>query len=420
MSGYTLTTAEKIIKAKIDLYNPYPFYSCILMNMKVENVEHEHVPTMGVNQYGDLYWNKKFVDSLSKEDLTFVLCHEVLHVALLTFQREGSRDRGLWNVATDILINNILCEEGLTPIKNCLKPNYKNVFEFKGKNGKKVSIDVSGKTAEQVYDELISNCEVIKYSVSMQGDGSYDGEIGKHLKGDSDGTGKSQNKGKDESSVKANENAWKRKAVEAVTQAKMRGNVSASMERMIENMLEPTIDWRSKLFAYLTKDLPVDYTMRTPSRRSFATGFYFPTIIRENLELIVGVDISGSISGEEYTEFMSEVLGIANSYRQLKMRVIAWAHEVLEEDDIEITNDNQDLLKKYVFKGGGGTTLSSLTEYMEKKDYKTKLLVILTDGYIEENPKLPHGTNVLFVLAKNGTSNIIKNFGDVSSLNDNK
>jgi len=389
------------------------------MNMQIEKTEHsDKVPTMGVNQFGDLWWNKDFVDTLDNDELKFVLAHETGHVATLTFQRQGKRDMTLWNIATDLCINYMLVDEGFRAPKDILLADHRGIYVFQsGKSGKDIKIDLNDKNAEQVYDELANNAKKIKEIVQADGKGGYKGGLDSHIEGDGDDAGDSQGKSKTEGDVSANENKWKRKAIEGATQAKMRGNISASMERMLGNMLEPVVDWRSKLFAYITNDLPVDYTMRTPSRRFISTGVYTPTVIKESLELIVGVDISGSISDEEYVEFMSEVIGIANSYRQVKMRVIAWACHVDERDDIEVTNDSQDRLMKNKFYGGGGTTLSCLADYMEKKEYKSRLLVVLTDGYIEGSPRLPDGTDVLFVLSKNGSDDVIKNYGEVTSLN---
>lgn len=420
---YDLNTAERIIKAKVDLNKSHPFFSYILMNMQVEKTKSsEEVPTMAVNQFGDLYWNKDFVDKLDNDELKFVLAHETGHIATLTFQRLGRRDLTLWNIATDLCINYMLMDEGFRPPKNILLPDHRGVYSFQsGKSGQKeIKIDLNDKNAEQVYDELANNAKTIKKLVKADGNGNYEGQVGKHLEGDKDSNGKGQGKNKNEADSKANENKWKHKAIEGATQAKMRGNISASMERMLGNMLEPVVDWRSKLFSYITNDLPVDYTMRSPSRRFISTGVYTPQVIKESLELIVGVDISGSITEEEYCEFMSEVIGIANSYRQVKMRVICWACHVDERDDKVVTNDTQDDLMKFKFYGGGGTELSCLTRYMEKEDYHSKLLVVLTDGYIESNPQLPDGTDVLFVLSRNGSDNVIKDYGDVTSLNDVK
>ena len=423
MSNYALTTAERIMKTKVGLNATHPFFSYILLNMAIEKTEHtDKIPTMAVNQYGDLWWNKEFVDTLSDDELRFVLAHEVGHIATLTFQRLGKRDMTLWNIATDLTINYMLNDEGFRAPNGVLMPDHRGVYTFQsGKDqGKSISIDLNDKNAEQIYEELCNNAKAIKKITKADGKGNYEGQVGEHIEGDKDDKGESQGKGKTEADVAANENNWKRKAVEGATQAKMKGNMSASMERMLGNMLEPVVDWRSKLFNYITNELPVDYSMRLPSRRFISTGVYTPTVIKESLELIVGVDISGSISDDEYVEFMSEVVGIANSYRQVTMRVIAWACAVHPDDDIKVTNDTQEMLLKGKFKGGGGTHLGCLTEYMKKNDYNTRLLVVLTDGYIESNPVLPDGVDVLFVLSRNGTSEVIKNYGEVTCLNDVK
>ena len=420
MESYALNSSERIIKSKVDLNKSHPFYAYILMNMQIDKTKHtDKVPTMAVNQYGDLYWNKDFVDKLDNDELKFVLAHEATHVSTLTFQRQNNRDMTLWNIATDLVINYMLIDDGFRPPKDILVPDHRGVYTFQsGKSGKSVKIDLNDKCAEQIYEELLKNAKIVKGATNAKSDGSYDGQVDGHIESDKDDGGNSQGKDKTESDGKANENKWKRKATEAATAAKMKGNLSTSMERMLGELLEPAVDWRQKLFAYITNDLPVDYSMRMPSRRFIATGVYTPTVIKENLELIVGVDISGSISDEEYKEFMGEVLGIAHSYRQVKMRVIAWACHVDERDDVEVTNETSDRLLANKFYGGGGTHLGCLTDYMRKKEYKSRLLVILTDGYIESDPDLPEGTDCLFVLSKHGTDEIIKHHGDVTSLND--
>ena len=398
---YELNTSERIIKTKVDLNKTHPFFSYILMNMQIEKTKHtEEVPTMAVGQYGNLYWNKEFVDTLDNDELKFVLAHEVGHIATLTFQRLGKRDMTLWNIATDLIINYMLLDEGFRAPKGILVPDHRGVYIFQsGKSGKDIKIDLNDKNAEQVYEDLAKHAKAIKKITNADGKGNYEGQVGKHMEGDDDDAGNSTGKGTTEGDQKANENKWKRKAVEGATQAKMRGNMSASMERMLEGVLEPVVDWRSKLFAYITNDLPVDYTMRTPSRRFISTGVYSPTVIRESLELVVGIDISD---------------------RQVKMRVIAWACHVDERDDIEVTQDTQDDLMRCKFYGGGGTELSCLTRYIEEKEYKTKLMVVLTDGYIESKPTMPEGIDCLFVLSRNGHDDVIKDYGDVSSLNDVK
>ena len=266
----------------------------------------------------------------------------------------------------------------------------------------------------------MKNAKVIKQLVNADGSGNYDGQVGKHLEGDKNEKGDSTGKGKNPSDAAKNEQDWKRKCVEGATQAKMRGNLSAEMERVVGSVLTPIVDWRSRLFAFITNELPSDYTMRTPSRRFISTGVYSPSVIRENLEVIIGEDTSGSIGMEESREFRSEVVGIMESFRQVKMRYIGWANSVVEEDDYELTSDNKNSLLDVKFKNSGGTTLEAFTNYIKEKQYKARIVVILTDGYIEQNPVVPENVTVLFVVSKNGSSEIVKNYGEVCSLNDTK
>lgn len=374
---------------------------------------------MAVNQYGDLFWCEEFVGKLTNDELRGVLCHETLHIATLTFQRKGRRDHTLWNIATDLVINWILTQERFSLPKGVLLADHRGIYTFKsGKTKKDITIDLNSKNAEQVYDELEKNSKVIKEITNADGNGNYDGQVGKHLEGDKDAQGKSTGKGKSPSDAAKNESDWKRKAVEASTQAKMRGNMSAEMERIIGAVLEPVVDWRNRLFAFITNELPCDYTMRSPSRRFISTGVYTPSVIRENLEIIVGEDTSGSIGMEESKEFRGECIGIANSFPQVKMRYIGWANSVMPEDDYLITNDNKNELLDVKFKNSGGTTLEAFTNYCKEKEYKSRIYVILTDGYIEHNPVVPEGATVLFVISKNGSKEIVQNFGEVCSLND--
>jgi predicted metal-dependent peptidase len=420
MVSYQLNNAERIIKAKVDLNKSHPFFSYILMHFHINKAKtEEECPTMAVNQFGDLYWCEEFVKKLTNEELRAVLCHETLHVATLTFQRKGRRDHTIWNIATDLVINWILTQERFQLPKGVLLADHRGIYTFKsGKSGKDIQIDLNNKNAEQVYEDLSKHAKQIKEITNADDEGNYDGQVGKHLQGDKDAQGNSTGKGKNASDVSKNESDWKRKAVEASTQAKMRGNMSAELERIVGSLLEPVVDWRNRLYAFITNELPCDFTMRTPSRRFISTGVYTPSVIRENLEVIIGEDVSGSIGMEESREFRSECVGISESFRQVKMRYIGWACTVDPEDDYLITNDNKNQLLDVKFKNSGGTTLESFTNYIKEKEYKARVIVILTDGYIEHKPVVPEGVPILFVVSKNGSKEIVQNYGEVCSLND--
>lgn len=429
MSIRKLNANERILKSKIDLYRKSPFFAQILMNMDIQKTESENFNTMGVNRFGDLFYSEEFVNELSQEELHGTVIHEAMHIITDSFGRAALRNHDLWNIATDLVINYIITKEGYKLPKMALLTDSKGEWTCpQGKDGKSFTIVIKGKTAEQVYSELEHNATVVKSSNSSGSDKGWADGFDKHLDGDNDPDGNSTGKGggkkgkkgetPTEAAVKANQQKWKQATIEAATAAKMRGKLSSEMERYVDSITKPVVDWRSKLFAYITNELPVDYTFVRPSRRFCATGVYTPSVVRESLEIIVGVDISGSISGEEYSKFMSECIGIADSYSQVKMRVIGWAHEVHPKDDIMYDTSTKDRLVSNKFFGGGGTTLTCFTKYCEKKDYNSRIYVILTDGFIEKTPVLPKNGDVLFVLSKNGTDKHVKKHGECCSLND--
>jgi len=406
---------ERITKAKIKLNYINPFFTYILLNMKIDRAQSDDkIPTMGVNALGELTWNDEFVSKLTDEYLYGVLAHEAMHMATLTFPRKENRDHMIWNIATDLVINSILLNEKFSLPTDCVRPDNNGDYTFTGANKKKITIhETCKKTAEEVYDILITHADKIYVDLGTgdgnggngQPRGSYKGSFDSH---DHSKTG-------NDASKKANEEKWKKITVEAATSAKQRGAGGDFFERILNDLLDPEIDWRAKLSQFITKDLPVDYTMRRPGRRFYSSGVYYPSVVRENLDVVIGIDVSGSISDDEYSKFMAEVMGIANSYDQINMRVIWWSTEVHNEDDIIVNRSNSHEIAEHKFHSTGGTTMSCFAEHIEKANIKSNVYVILTDGHIESNPKVPEG-NILFVLAGNSSSDVVKNYGEICKL----
>lgn len=63
-----------------------------------------------------VYYSPKFFNPMSDEEKTFVYAHEVMHVAFNHIMRSKDRNQGLWNIATDAVINQILKSENLPMI----------------------------------------------------------------------------------------------------------------------------------------------------------------------------------------------------------------------------------------------------------------------------------------------------------------
>jgi len=105
---------ERIAIVRTKLLSRVPFMGHLCL--KLEPIEEPSIPTMGVTRCRKLYYNPTFVSGLTDAELAGVLCHETLHLALLCFERQGTRlmavngGISLWNVAHDYAINQIIVD----------------------------------------------------------------------------------------------------------------------------------------------------------------------------------------------------------------------------------------------------------------------------------------------------------------------
>jgi len=407
-----MNAEDKITKAKIEIMGEQPFFSYLLLQSKITKQNDMPMPTMGVDAKGNIYYDKAFVEGLPQDELQGCLIHEIMHQCLLHLVRVNSRDKTIWNIATDTVINAILVKNKFTLPKGSIIPDYKDVVEIYGTK----IVDCSNKSAEEVYDELISNKDLTKkvkesyegMDVHIFGSGlPEDGE------GDEEGNGKKQTvNGKPLTSKekKQVEQKFKQMMAEATTNARNRGNLPSGMDRILENLLEPKICWKALLNKYVVSTFSSDTSWNRPHKKSISSGCYLPNVVRETVEVTVAVDVSGSISNKEYTEFMSEMVGIAKSFRQVNMNVLFWDTTVGAE--VEIRGGDLDKLKRQNVSGYGGTDFSCVRKYLYKKNKRPKVLICFTDGYFNKvsTEDIPDST-MIWAITSNGSDRIAKDTG---------
>lgn len=141
---------DKILRAKIQLQKSNPFFSYLLLHLKI--IESNDLPfeSMGVDNRGNLFYSPKFVDKLNDGQVEAVLSHEVLHKALLHLDRfeEKERDSLTWNIAClkgkELLLGNnkkikdikigdsVIDKKGKTKVVETLKRKYNgNIYKIK-------------------------------------------------------------------------------------------------------------------------------------------------------------------------------------------------------------------------------------------------------------------------------------------------
>jgi len=416
-----LTTEQRFKKAKIKLQSKNPFFSYLSLYLEEKEAKKKELPDwagMGVNIKGELFYSKKFVDKISDDELMSVLVHEILHLSLLHLLRLNNRNREGWNIACDLVVNHILEQNNFHLPKDCVKPKYdyggktsSYIFEI----GKKIIQKVEEKTAEQIYDELPKGFKIPSnrgYYIVMGGGDNNEKGKGTELKGFDEhilgeGLSKAQaDKLKEE---------WENRISEAYINAKQRGDLPVGMERLIGKLHKEKIDWRTALRRFIVNEIPSDYSWCKPSKKSIACGYYLPDIVKEKVEIIIVIDTSGSVGQKELVDFLSEIIGMSKAYQdKIDMRLITCDCEIHE--DLEVKNGNISKIKQLRGLGGGGTSFIRAIDYIKEKNYKPKCLVYLTDGYGDEIKKQNY--DIIWVLSKNGSDELIKNKGKVIKLED--
>jgi len=418
---------EKITRARIQLQKSNPFFAFLLLHAKVKEATKGELPmpTIGVDAHGNMYYNAGFVSGLSEKELEGILCHEVLHVALEHLYRSEKmkHDQLISNVAADLVVNDILLESGFAlPTGGCVPRNHSFTHPQFTVN------KINEKCVEEIYDEILGQIPINKRGCSCgKGKGNKKGKgqgqgscpnCGKSKSGNGVGDANTidnhmvSDKGDGGSKGRKESKKWKKLVSEAGHYAKMRGELPAGLERRIGEIFESKLNWKQLLNHYITAAIPFDYTYSRPSNKSLSTGFYMPSIRKDNqLEIVVAIDTSGSIGQEELGTFLGEMIGIAKSYSSVKMRVIECDADI--QHDVLVSNGNIKKIREMGVHGGGGTSHVPVYDYVKKKYPNTKILINFTDGYTAFPDQKRWGWNSIWILTKHSCDEDQIPFGKV-------
>jgi len=399
------TAEDKILKAKIKLQSRNPFFSYLSLYLKIRKADDIKILesySMSVDIKGNIYYNPKFVNKLTDEEVIGVIAHEIGHLAFIHLTRRYNRDMDKWNIATDLAVNSMLVRNNFKLPSAGLVPNHYDEYTFKQDFfGKCITIKkISEKPAEEIYDELPDLQEQDGFS----GCGGFD----KHNEDDGDSEGKGKRK-LTPAEIQEIEEKWKERLEEALLNSKMKGEVPLGMERLFDNIRKSVIPWRILLERVYSKAVPTDVNWLRRSKKSYACKIYLPNIIKEKVEVVNIIDTSGSISQDDLEVYISEIIGMARAYQNhIDMRIIT--HDCEVQDDYSIKNGNIEKIKALKIKGGGGTSHKPVFEYIKEKYKDTKIIISFTDGYsdLDDIDFNDYNFDKVFVI-KNGSEEQLNN-----------
>lgn len=444
LDAKTMQIIKRLQNAKLSLLAKQPFYALLLIHMKFAiDITCETAYTDGER----IAFNPDYFEKLDDNELEFVLMHEVLHAALgHPFRRQEDYDLESYDRACDIVVNsNILysLNRGEERKRGFAFKHLKNL-EHKtpsGKNGYEC-------TVEQVYAELQATPQIKSKSKGGQGKGSQssaegNGQSGKGGNGKSKGGAHADKELSDliasllsgrekygkidpDADIKADEkiektddhsfwegdeednvnrDTWQRRAVESAeivssAGSKGRGTVPLAAERMIDELKNPTLDWRTILNDFVQEEI-CDYSFSPPDKRMEDSPFFLPDFNEKDekvKDILFMIDTSGSMDDEQITECYSEIYGAILQFGGKLCGKLGFFDGVVVEP---IPFEDEEEFKIIRPRGGGGTSFDIIFDYVNGKmtDEPPVSIIILTDGYapFPEEPRA-NGIPVLWII----------------------
>jgi len=394
---------DRIVVARVGLLLRHPFFGNMATRLRILAAD-DWLPTAAVDGR-NLYFNTQFFNAMNNKEIEFVVAHEILHMVFDHLGRRDDRNPMLYNIAADYIVNNTLVRDriGTTPsIVDCFQ-------DFK----------YEGWTSEEVYDELFKEAEkngqefleqlgeMLDEHLDDDGDGgSEEGEEGQDGKGNN--VSKSRPKYSKEE-IKKIKDEIKESMINAA-QAAGAGNTPAGVQRMIKELTEPKMNWRELLRQQIQSTIKSDYTFSRPNRKGWHTGAVLPGMnFAETIDICIALDMSGSIGNAQAADFLGEVKGIMDEYKDYNIKIWCFDTEVYNEDDFT-ADDGRDLTE-YEIHGGGGTDFMANWRYMRENDIQPKKFLMFTDGYAWDSWGEDDYCDTVFVIHSHHDKNLQAPFG---------
>ena len=165
--------SEILANVRQQVLMTYPFIGSISMRLELIPTRDYRVRTACTNG-SEIYFDIEFLSKLDSKERLFVLCHEIYHVVMMHMLRLQNRNVAFFNVASDMEVNYMLKQDGLTAPPNLVFPDPK----------------YEGESAEEHYERLLN---LHKNQMKNGGHNSCVNKDGGNNGSSSDGTGESKN-----------------------------------------------------------------------------------------------------------------------------------------------------------------------------------------------------------------------------------
>ena len=376
---------DKIIVARVGLLLRHPFFGNMATRLKIEEAE-DWLPTAATDGR-TIFFNRKFFEPLTTKQVEFVIAHEILHNVFDHMNRVEGRNRKIWNIAADYCVNGQLVRDKIGD----------HTIE-----GIKIFHDTKyyGMGSEEIYDKIFD--EMDEQELDQLGQ-----LLDEHIDwGEQSPNGNRPSYTKEQLKEIRDE---MREAVMQAAQAAGAGNTPASVQRMIKELTEPKMNWREILRQQIQSTIKNDFSFMRPNRKGWHMNAILPgQQFQETIDICVAIDMSGSIGDEQAKDFLGEIKGIMQEYKDFKIKVWCFDTKVYNEQDYD--GYSMDDFDNYEPMGGGGTEFDVNWDYMKEHDIQPKKFIMFTDGYPWGSWGDENYCDTVFII--HGNDKIVPPFGE--------
>ncbi len=340
----------KLSQAKAKLLVNYPYFGTLASKLElVVNDDIESFKSDGKK----LEFREEYLNELELSEVEFILANGAMHASLAHESRREKRSGWLWQMATDIAINDMLLENGLDMPYGA---EYRKRF--------------SGMYAEEIYAEL--KADILRDDEDLEYEADNADEIEPNEKEDkSEFSTQTQEELQEEI---LQEQLLAEEAISLLESELKRGDAPQSIERFFKIDGFGKVDWREEIRIALQKYFLDDYTLLPPSKKLLYAGIYLPSSVSQTFRLVIAIDSSGSVDEELLSQFLTEVNFLMSLVSRYEIELLVCddkihSHKTFYSGD-SLSVDLQ---------GGGGTDFRPVFSYIEENFDDVKLLLYFTD-----------------------------------------
>ena len=398
---------ELVENALVELVLDFPIFAQMIARIGVKCIDDKTKPAMAWTDGTGIYINAPFIDyanrnptveyegktidqRVNKKRMMFILCHELMHLLNLTYDRgmaKGierqvlSTDKEMankfeyWNRATDYEINSLLAnnekQDGTRQPIGELPENVLYEHEYR---------DLP---AEEIYDKIYKPLK--ENPQSNEGNGGSGSGSKNPFDGDCERAGIAIGI---DVHMPILDDATRSEVINKLQEVygnRQNGTGCSAIDRALEIAYKPLpFNWRKALTKYIRGWMKDNYTWNKPSRAGIANNIILPSAGQTpKLHLAVAVDTSGSISDKELNVMMQHLYTILQQFKDFTIDVWCCGSDVYENTFRTYKAANKKEIADFKFESDGGNDMRKNFEFIKKhyKAEKPDVFLILSDFY---------------------------------------